>query len=587
MIKCGFIRTVGFFVVCFVLLASDAGSWRRGSFQAYAQSPGASNPVVRIESVLGNFSIELFEQTAPVTVANFLNYVRDGDYNRSLIHRVVPEFIVQGGGFRLNASDSIIAVPADPPIINEFDISNTRGTVAMAKLGGDPNSATSEWFVNLVDNSGILDNQNGGFTVFGRVIDDGMAVLDAIAALRIVNASPFSDFPTINFLGSGLIIPENMVILNQFTVVETTLSTGAVSGTSATAGEAVLFTVDVTPAENPVSTQINVRADLSSIGGSSSQAFVDDATNGDAIADDETFSFRTIVPLSTAGGDTTIPVTVTDGEARTASTTIALAITRPTGSEPFTLTDRGGTSTSSQGASESTTVGYGRIRPDSGSTTPSGLAIFGFTQDGILVAEAGVPAGVPISEGRIFAEVSGPVNTGLAIANPNESDTLINFFFTDTEGTDFGSGSLTLGANEQTARFLDQEPFNSGTSILGTFTFTSSNPISVIALRGLTNERSEFLITTLLVTSLSSSGSDTIYFPHFADGGGWTTQVVLVNPTESTITGDVGFLGQGSGTASAEPVTLSLDDGSAVRALTIRFPLAAPGGLPLRILRAR
>ena len=235
-----------------------------------------------------------------------------------------------------------------------------------------------------------------------------------------------------------------------------------------------------------------------------------------------------------------------------------LDVSRIPGTEPFTLTDRGGISTTSQGTADTPTLGYGRIRPDTGMTTPSGLAIFGFTQNGVLVSEAGVPAAAPIQEGRIFAEVSGPVNTGLAIANPNDVAATISFFFTDATGTNFGSDSFTLGANQQTAKFLNQAPFNGGSSVLGTFTFASSVPISVVALRGFTNERSDFLITTLPVAPLSSTSTDTIYFPHFADGGGWTTQIILVNPTDTAITGNIEFLGQGSGTTAATLVTLTL-----------------------------
>lgn len=212
------------------------------------------------------------------------------------------------------------------------------------------------------------------------------------------------------------------------------------------------------------------------------------------------------------------------------------------------------------------------IQPETGRTTPAGIAIFGFTQDGVLISEAGVPASALIQEGRIFAEVNGPVNTGLAIANPGAVDALITFFFTDVDGTDFGSGSLSLGANQQTAKFLDQDPFNSGSSVLGTFTFTSSVPISVVALRGFTNDASEFLMTTLPVAPLSASVADTLYFPHFVDGSGWTTQVILVNPIDSTITGTVQFLGQGSGTTAASPVTLTLDDGSAGSSFAYSIP---------------
>ncbi len=230
--------------------------------------------------------------------------------------------------------------------------------------------------------------------------------------------------------------------------------------------------------------------------------------------------------------------------------------------EPFSIPDRGGKSTTSSGTTETLRVGYGRIRADAGSSTPAGIAIFQFRDsEGVLISEAGVPAVEPSQEGRIFAEVNGPVNTGLAIANPNDMPATIRFYFTDTSGTRFAGGSFELGAHEQTAKFLDQAPFNGGPSVLGTFTFTSSVPVAVVALRGFTNEAGEFLMTTLPVAPLSSTTSDTAYFPHFADGNGWVTQVVLVNPTDRTITGTAVFLGPGSDTVAAAPVVLTLDDG--------------------------
>ena len=238
------------------------------------------------------------------------------------------------------------------------------------------------------------------------------------------------------------------------------------------------------------------------------------------------------------------------------------ADTGPAGTESFSVTDRGAASTASRGISATTTVGYARIRPDDGSTTPSGVAIFGFTQNGVLVTEAGVPAAALVEEGRIFAEVDGPIGTGLAIANPNDVSATISFYFTDTDGTDFGSGSLTLEANEHISKFLNEAPFNSGESVLGTFTFTSSIPVAAIALRTFVNERDDFLITTLPVASLSPESAETIYFPQYADGGGATTEVVLVNPTNATISGTVQFWGQGSDQNAAEPVSLALDDGS-------------------------
>ena len=161
--------------------------------------------------------------------------------------------------------------------------------------------------------------------------------------------------------------------------------------------------------------------------------------------------------------------------------------TPPVEPESFSIPDRGGQSITSSGTAETLRVGYGRIRADAGSTTPSGAAIFQFRDSlGVLISEAGVPAARPVREGRIFAEVNGPVNTGLAIANPNDGPAFIQFYFTDTSGTRFAEGSFDLGAHEQTAKFLDQPPFNGSPSVLGTLTFTSSLPVAVVALRGFT-----------------------------------------------------------------------------------------------------
>jgi peptidyl-prolyl cis-trans isomerase A (cyclophilin A) len=153
---------------------------------AYAPSAMAQT-IVRISTGVGDFSIELLDDIAPGTVQNFLNYVNRNDYNGTYIHRAVDNFVVQGGGYRFRPFEGPIDVPSDPPIQNEFNVSNTRGTVAMAKIDGDPDSATNQWFVNIADNSGTLDVDNGGFTVFGTVLGDGMITVDAIDALPVVS----------------------------------------------------------------------------------------------------------------------------------------------------------------------------------------------------------------------------------------------------------------------------------------------------------------------------------------------------------------------------------------------------------------
>ena len=151
----------------------------------------------------GITEVLLFDQPgvgAPITVQNFIGYVERNDYLDSVIHRSVPGFIIQGGGFAIDGIDTAtvnglletVTVITGPAIQNEFslDRSNLRGTIAMAKIGGDPDSATSQWFFNLADNSANLDSQNGGFTVFGQTLSEAdLAPLDAIAALPRFNAT--------------------------------------------------------------------------------------------------------------------------------------------------------------------------------------------------------------------------------------------------------------------------------------------------------------------------------------------------------------------------------------------------------------
>jgi hypothetical protein len=211
-------------------------------------------------------------------------------------------------------------------------------------------------------------------------------------------------------------------------------------------------------------------------------------------------------------------------------------------SAAFAIGDGGGMSFQTGGApSAAVAVGYARVNSDPGARPPSGFAIIDFRENNLLVSEAGVPASGLINSGRIYAEISSTINTGIAIANPTNQTAAITFFFTDSSG-DSGSSGTTIPPNGQITAFLNEAPFNGRSPLTGTFTFSSNIAVSVLALRGRINERSEFLLTTLPVTDLSAAPSTApIVFPHFAAGAGWTTQIVLVNPTDATLTGGLEF----------------------------------------------
>ena len=144
-----------------------------------------SNPMVLMETSSGDILLELFEDKAPVTVANFLRYVDEEFYNYTIFHRVLKDFMIQGGGLGVRMDEKA----THEPIQNEAGngLKNTRGTIAMARTT-EPHSAVAQFFINLVDND-FLDHQddtpeNFGYCVFGQV-EDGMDVVDKIAKLKV------------------------------------------------------------------------------------------------------------------------------------------------------------------------------------------------------------------------------------------------------------------------------------------------------------------------------------------------------------------------------------------------------------------
>jgi peptidyl-prolyl cis-trans isomerase A (cyclophilin A) len=172
-----------------------------------ACAEGKKNPVVTMETSLGNVKIELFEKEAPISVKNFLEYTKSGFYSDTIFHRVIANFMIQGGGFTSDLKQK----PTKAPIKNEAGngLNNQRGTIAMARTG-IVDSATAQFFINVVNNDSLNQRdktqQGFGYAVFGKVVE-GMDVVDKIAAVKTVTRG----FPD---------VPEKQVVIKSIQVVK-------------------------------------------------------------------------------------------------------------------------------------------------------------------------------------------------------------------------------------------------------------------------------------------------------------------------------------------------------------------------------
>lgn len=169
----------------------------------------ADNPKVRMETTKGTVLIELYTDKAPGTVENFLRYVNAGKYDGTIFHRVIKDFMNQGGGF----TPDFKKVETFAPIKNEADngVKNTRGTIAMARTG-EPHSATNQFFINTADNA-FLDHtgktmRGWGYCVFGTVVD-GMDVMDRIAKVQTGSGGPFNQD-----------VPQEEILIQKISVIE-------------------------------------------------------------------------------------------------------------------------------------------------------------------------------------------------------------------------------------------------------------------------------------------------------------------------------------------------------------------------------
>lgn len=191
----------------------------------------ASATTVQFQTSMGNFEVNLYDNRTPETVENFLAYVNAGSYTDSIIHRSVDNFVVQGGGFSWEGDNTPAAITTNAAITNEPVYSNVAGTIAMAKTGGNVNSATNQWFFNLQDNGANLDVQNGGFTAFGQTDAEGMAILNAMNDLPTYNMGgafssiPLMDYTTDDASNNVPVSTEHVVTIQAIVILDATVDT--------------------------------------------------------------------------------------------------------------------------------------------------------------------------------------------------------------------------------------------------------------------------------------------------------------------------------------------------------------------------
>jgi cyclophilin family peptidyl-prolyl cis-trans isomerase len=207
-----------------------------GLSAALITAQSAMATIVQFQTVMGDFQVNLYDKATPKTVENFLTYVKAGAYTNSVIHRVLPGFVVQGGGYKYDTKFPLINIAQNAAVINEPVYSNVRGTIAMAKLD-TPNSATNQFYFNIVDNSKSLDinnKGNGGYTVFGEVTGNGMAIIDTIATLNIFNIDnvalknfPLKNYTTADATNNVAITDKNLVLILGVVILDANIDSAA------------------------------------------------------------------------------------------------------------------------------------------------------------------------------------------------------------------------------------------------------------------------------------------------------------------------------------------------------------------------
>jgi hypothetical protein len=211
----------------------------------------------------------------------------------------------------------------------------------------------------------------------------------------------------------------------------------------------------------------------------------------------------------------------------------------PESTFPYSIPTGGAVRFQTDGFPTTANVGWVRLTPDTGASTPVGAGVFGYNPENILVTESGVPAAISTTHARIYVDLSAGHNTGLAIANPAFSGSSVTIEAYESDGvTPIGTsqGPFPLSASGHSAHFAGELISGLPAQFTGVLDITSSKPFAALTMRSLTNERDDFLLATFPIADMTAAAPTPIVFPHMADGGGYVSQFILVGATGATNT---------------------------------------------------
>src|SRR5262245_27131793 len=226
-------------------------------------------------------------------------------------------------------------------------------------------------------------------------------------------------------------------------------------------------------------------------------------------------------------------------------------------SSPFLIESQGGASFKTAGTRGDILFGYATAQPTNSATQLTGLAILDFQRVGSGGTEVALLAPSLLVQGRMFVEVSSAVRSVISIVNPNEEEASVQFYFTNNLGESSKFATVAIPAHGHFSRFVLDDPLLLDDPSIGTLNFTSTLPIAVSGFRTLVNESQEFLISPTPIADVDKVNDKPVVIPEWADGAGWNSEIVLMNPTENDLNGEVRFLDP-----SGSPTEVGLDDGS-------------------------